>query len=85
MLETSYTVIGKYERDEMKPSIDVANRAQNALHDPGRFRGKEKTKGHALFRAQKRGIKKTGDGLGFFSGSIRTYIRDAKTRKAHAA
>jgi transcriptional regulator with XRE-family HTH domain len=26
MLETSYTVIGKYERDEMKPSIDVANK-----------------------------------------------------------
>ena len=26
LLETSYTVIGKYERDEMKPSIDVANR-----------------------------------------------------------
>lgn len=24
MLETSYTVIGKYERDEMKPSIEVA-------------------------------------------------------------
>ncbi len=23
-METSYTVIGKYERDEMKPSIDVA-------------------------------------------------------------
>lgn len=24
LLDTSYTVIGKYERDEMKPSIDVA-------------------------------------------------------------
>ena len=24
MMDTSYTVIGKYERDEMKPSIDVA-------------------------------------------------------------
>lgn len=26
LLETSYTVIGKYERDEMKPSIDVARK-----------------------------------------------------------
>jgi transcriptional regulator with XRE-family HTH domain len=26
LLETSYTVIGKYERDEMKPSIDVAKK-----------------------------------------------------------
>lgn len=26
LLDTSYTVIGKYERDEMKPSIDVANK-----------------------------------------------------------
>ena len=24
LMETSYTVIGKYERDEMKPSIEVA-------------------------------------------------------------
>lgn len=24
LMDTSYTVIGKYERDEMKPSIDVA-------------------------------------------------------------
>lgn len=26
LLETSYTVTGKYERDEMKPSIDMAKK-----------------------------------------------------------
>lgn len=31
LLETSYTVIGKYERDEMKPSIDVAKKLAKLL------------------------------------------------------
>jgi len=31
ILDTSYTVIGKYERDEMKPSIDVAADLAKAL------------------------------------------------------
>ena len=31
LLGTSYTVIGKYERDEMKPSIDVAKRLAKLL------------------------------------------------------
>lgn len=30
-LQTTYSVIGKYERDEMKPSIDVAVKLANAL------------------------------------------------------
>ena len=30
-LNTSYAVVGKYERDEMKPSIDVANNIAKAL------------------------------------------------------
>lgn len=31
ILNTSYAVVGKYERDEMKPSIDVANKVAKAL------------------------------------------------------
>lgn len=30
-MDTSYTVIGKYERDEMKPSIDVAKNIARLL------------------------------------------------------
>jgi transcriptional regulator with XRE-family HTH domain len=30
-MDTSYTVIGKYERDEMKPSIDVAKKLAELL------------------------------------------------------
>lgn len=31
LMDTSYTVIGKYERDEMKPSVDVAARLTKQL------------------------------------------------------
>lgn len=32
LMDTSYTVIGKYERDEMKPSIDVAKKLAKLIN-----------------------------------------------------
>jgi transcriptional regulator with XRE-family HTH domain len=89
LLETSYTVIGKYERDEMKPSIEAArNIARLVGTTVGYLLGetdemdalkdpamlKRLNDLNALSEADRDGILYALDGL----------LRDAKARKAYA-
>ena len=88
LLNTSYTVIGKYERDEMKPSIEVArNIAKHIETTVGYLLGeteemdvlkdpimlKRLNELNALSELDKERILYTLDGL----------LRDAKTRQAY--
>lgn len=88
LLNTSYTVIGKYERDEMKPSIEVArNIAKHIQTTVGYLLGeteemdvlkdpimlKRLNELNALSELDKERILYALDGL----------LRDAKTRQAY--
>lgn len=89
LMNTSYTVIGKYERDETKPSIDVARNMAKLLdttvgHLLGEIDDKDVLKDPAMLKrlnelnelsaADREGILYALDGL----------LRDAKARKAYA-
>jgi transcriptional regulator with XRE-family HTH domain len=89
LMNTSYTVIGKYERDETKPSIDVARNMAKLL---------DTTVGHLLGENDGLGVLKDPamlkrlNELNELSESDRDCIlyaldgllRDAKARKAYA-
>jgi hypothetical protein len=87
-MKTSYTVIGKYERDETKPSIEVARNIAKLL---------DTTVGHLLGETDNLNVLKDPDMLirlnelnllsepdkGVILYAIDGLIRDAKTRKAY--
>eukprot|EP01037_Dinobryon_pediforme_P019603 gene19603-20052_t len=88
LMNTSYTVIGKYERDETKPSIDVARNIAKLLdttvgHLLGEIDDKDVLKDPAMLKrlnelnelsaTDREGILYALDGL----------LRDAKARKAY--
>lgn len=89
MLSTSYTVIGKYERDEMKPSIDAAKRIAKLI---------DTTVGYLLGESDNDSIFKDPDMLKRFNEinnlpedyrksiilTVDAVIRDAKTKLAYA-
>ena len=89
LLNTSYTVIGKYERDEMKPSIEVARNIARLIDTTvGYLLGendemdalrdpamlKRLNELNSLSELDRDGILYALDGL----------LRDAKARKAYA-
>jgi|SRR6185437_1675209 len=88
LMKTSYTVIGKYERDETKPSIEVARNIANLL---------DTTVGHLLGETDSLNVLKDPAMLtrmnelnllsepdkGVILYAIDGLIRDAKTRKAY--
>jgi transcriptional regulator with XRE-family HTH domain len=88
LMHTTYTVIGKYERDETKPSIEVARNLAKLL---------DTTVGHLLGENDDFDVLKDPDMLnrmnelnslsepdkGVILYAIDGLIRDAKTRKAY--
>lgn len=90
LLNTNHSIIGKYERDEVKPSIDVVKKLADVLDTNAGFLLGENNQTdilhdssmlnrlndlEALSSKDKEYILYTIDGL----------IRDAKTRKAYAS
>lgn len=88
LMKTVHTVIGKYELDKMKPSIEVAGRLAKLL---------DTTVGHLMGEIDKTDVLKDPDMLnrmnelnslsepdkGVILYAIDGLIRDAKTRKAY--
>ena len=84
----SRVMIGKYERGEAIPSVDAAKKIADALEVSLDFLVGEginsKLDKHALKRLQDLELLEDDKKKTLFD-LIDTYIRDAKTRKAHAA
>jgi transcriptional regulator with XRE-family HTH domain len=85
---TSAPIIGRYERDEIKPSIEVAKKIADALDTTVDYL----LGGSAKFNPDKKTLKRLeelelleDDKKKMVLDLIDTYIRDAKIRKAHAA
>lgn len=88
LMKTSYTVIGKYERDETKPSIEAAGKLAKLL---------DTTVGHLMGEVDTSNALKDPEMLnrmnelnslsepdkGVILYAIDGLIRDAKTRKAY--
>ena len=88
LLKTSISVIGRYERDEMTPSIDVAKMIAGFLNT---------TVGYLLGETQETDLFKDPDMLERLNNiidlpekekeallmSIDAFLRDSKTRKAY--
>jgi len=88
LMKTVHTVIGKYELDKMKPSIEVAGRLAKVL---------DTTVGHLMGEIDTTNVLKDPDMLnrlnelnslsepdkGVILYAIDGLIRDAKTRKAY--
>ena len=88
-LKTSYTVIGKYERDEMIPSVEVAKKLAKLL---------DTTVGYLLGETEEVNILKDPTMLKRLNElnalpdeekksillTLDAFLRDAKTRKAYA-
>lgn len=88
LLRTSISVIGRYERDEMTPSIGVAKKIAELLHT---------TVGYLLGESEAADLFKDPDMLERLNDivelpakekeallmSVDAFIRDFKTRKAH--
>jgi transcriptional regulator with XRE-family HTH domain len=83
---TSGDIIGKYERDEVKPSIEVASKIADILEVSLDF-----LLGKTSVHLDKKTLKRLqdiehleDDKRKILFDLIDTYIRDAKIRKAHA-
>ncbi len=88
-LKTSYTVIGKYERDEMIPSVEVAKKLSKLL---------DTTVGYLLGETEEVNILKDPSMLKRLNeinllpdeekksilSTVDAFLRDAKARKAYA-
>ena len=88
-LKTSYTVIGKYERDEMIPSVEVAKKLSKLL---------DTTVGYLLGETEEVNLLKDPAMLKRLNEinslpdeekksillTVDAFLRDAKTRKAYA-
>lgn len=89
LLNTSISVIGRYERDEMTPSIEVAKNIASYLST---------TVGYLLGKTEQVNILKDPDMLNRLNDidhlstkereallmSVDAFLRDAKTRKAYS-
>ena len=83
---SSGDIIGKYERDEVKPSIEVASKIADTLEVSLDF-----LLGKTSVQLDKKTLKRLqdiehleDDKRKILFDLIDTYIRDAKIRKAHA-
>lgn len=88
LLKTSISVIGRYERDEMAPSIEVGKKIANFLGT---------TVGYLLGETEETNLFKDPDMLERFNSiaelpakdrealllNVDAFLRDAKTRKAY--
>ena len=89
-MNTSYTVIGKYERDEMTPSIDTAKKLASFL---------DSTVGYLLGETEEENIFKDKEMLNRLQiirnldlktkehilYALDSMLRDAKTKQAYAS
>lgn len=90
LMKTSYTVIGKYERDETKPSIDVARNMAKLLDTTvGHLLGETDEldvllKDPAMLKRMNELRQLADSDRNIILYAIDGLIRDAKTRKAYA-
>lgn len=90
MLETNHSVIGKYERDEVKPSIDVVKKLTRFLDTTiayllGEDENQDLFKDPDMLRRLKEINSLPEEDKKHVLYNIDAVLRDAKTRQAYAS